>query len=284
MPARSVRVARSAASGRRRLRLDGVSVHHVHRLHAGELALAHRLGLGLHAVEVELRRLRVEVGAVVELHALAQLEDDGLGDRAAATTRRGRAGGRACCRARPAARRCCGRPAGRPCCRTDAGPWSPPRRRSPLAACRPSSGRAPPDPRLGALPATSAARSPPAASALSRRKARRDTARGLIRGRFDGMACPPLRVSSGGSESERRDAGGRWSAPRTASLRVPRSWAEITRSEYGSGRGVSSRRERTSHGRHQPVLAHQDAAGGEAAPSGWRTAGTKTWAPGASSA
>ena len=43
------------------------------------LALADDFGVRLHPVEVELGGLRVEVGAVVELHASPQLEDERLG-------------------------------------------------------------------------------------------------------------------------------------------------------------------------------------------------------------
>ena len=57
---------------------DGVGVHHVHRVDVRRLALPDRLGVRLHAVEVELGGLGVEVGAVVELHPALELEDEGL--------------------------------------------------------------------------------------------------------------------------------------------------------------------------------------------------------------
>ena len=79
MPARSVSVASRAASGFLRFSRDRVGVDHVHRVDVGQLALADGLRLRLHPVEVELRGLGVEVGSVVELHALAELEDQRLG-------------------------------------------------------------------------------------------------------------------------------------------------------------------------------------------------------------
>jgi len=53
--------------------LDGVDI--------GDLALADRLRLRLHPLEVEPGGLGVEVGAVVKLHPAAELEDERLGIR-----------------------------------------------------------------------------------------------------------------------------------------------------------------------------------------------------------
>jgi len=78
MPARSVSVASRLASAFLRLTLRVAAVDDLDRVDVGDLALANGFRLRLHPVEVELCGVRVEVGAVVELDAAAELEDERL--------------------------------------------------------------------------------------------------------------------------------------------------------------------------------------------------------------